>query len=127
MLYEKIAGEKIRYRTGDGSSDVSTPFTATEAEDTPIDPDVVIFNRIVNDGNQEIYTYTQNASPPDPEFVIVRLATGDYIAEFDSTGEEGTQVGWWECHPDALVNVDTTKTKTVGKPIQVVVKPVPST
>jgi hypothetical protein len=124
-LYDFDGGNKIRFRTGDGTSGLSddTPFTAIEAGGTPIDPDVTQFKLAKNGADADTFTYTWGASPPDPSFTIVRLATGDYKAEFDDvTDDDEYWEGQWLCHSDDAVNHDTTKTKVAGKVIRVIIR-----
>ena len=99
MAYTVYEGSTLRFYT-------SKPFTSISG--TVVDPDVVQFSYQVQ--GQTVVTHTYTHGSGDPDGVIVRVATGDYYADIDTTGNAGVWVWRWFGHP-ASGGADTTHTQ----------------
>lgn len=78
MAYVIYEGSTIRIRT-------TKPFTAIDG--TIVDPDQVIFEYSVQNATPTQFVYTHGTG--DPTGTIVRVSTGIYYADFDTTDKAG--------------------------------------
>ena len=99
MAYTIYEGSTVRFYT-------STPFTSITG--TLVDPDVVQFSYQVQ--NQQTVTFTYTNGSGDPSGTIVRVSTGNYYADIDTTSNAGVWVWRWFGYP-TLTGPDTTNTQ----------------
>lgn len=97
--YVVIEGTTVRFYT----SKVFTSVTGTA-----VDPDQVIFSYAVQDGAVVSFTFTNGTG--DPSGTIVRVGTGNYYADIDTTGKPGLWTYAWKGKATSL-HADTTRTQ----------------
>ena len=99
MSYTVYEGSTLRFYT-------SVPFTSISG--TLVDPDKVQFSYSVQGQSTITHTYTHGSG--DPDNVIVRVSTGNYYADIDTTGNAGIWVWRWFGYP-VSGGADTTHTQ----------------
>jgi hypothetical protein len=97
--YVVIEGTTIRFYT-------KKPFTSVSG--TLVDPDKVIFSYSVQHGNVISFTYTNGTG--DPSGTIVKVSTGNYYADIDTTGLPGVWTYGWRSLATSL-GADTSRTQ----------------
>jgi len=91
-------GTTIRFYT-------STPFTSISG--TVVDPDIVTFQYVLPNTSPVSFTYTNGSG--DPTHTIVRVSTGNYYANVNTTGLAGNWTWRWAGKPGPS-GLDTTHT-----------------
>lgn len=99
MAYTVYEGSTLRFYT-------SKPFTSISG--TVVDPDKVEFSYQVQ--GQAVVTHTYTNGSGDPTGTIVRVATGDYYADIDTSGKSGVWTWRWFGYP-VTNGPDTTHTQ----------------
>jgi hypothetical protein len=108
----------IKFYLSNPEGTEAAPFT--DIAGGAIDPDVVTFTYWIERVLQNTYTYTNGASPPDPNYVIVRDGVGLYHAYISTVNLAGMWAWAWTGAP-GVSGLDTSKTyaSCKGGPIEV--------